>query len=223
MRLEISPNTERALTLPRPRLRGVTHVVAFVLSVPGAVWLAAQAAPGPERAAVGVYGASMAVMFGISSLLHRRVWSEQGYEVMFRLDHSGIFVAFGGSATAVAVLGLEGWPAAVLLWGMWAAVGSGIAVAWFPFRIPRGAATTVYLSLGSLALPFVPGFAARNGWLPTVLLLGGGACYTVGAVIVALRRPDPSPRWFGYHELFHALVIAAVAQHAAMIHHLAVA
>jgi hemolysin III len=214
--LERSVNTERALTLPRPRLRGRSHLIAAIITIPGALLWTAMAPPG-GRLAVASFGIGMAAMFTFSAILHLKRWDAGTYERLFRLDHSGIYLAIGGTGIAVALLGLEGWASLALLVGM--AVGSllGIVVEWLPFAPPRGFNSAVYLTLGWLPVALLPWLWFTAGPAVVALLLGGGVLYTVGATVVGLRRPDPSPTWFGYHEVFHLLVIAAVIVHAIMI------
>ena len=214
--LERSVNTERALTLPRPRLRGRSHLLAAIVAVPGAVVWTAVTPPG-GRLAVGVFAFGMAAMFTLSALLHLRRWNAATYERLFRLDHTGIYLAIGGTGIAVALLGLEGWASGALLVGM--AVGSllGIVVEWLPFAPPKGFNNAVYLTLGWLPVALLPWLWFTSGPVVVALLLAGGVLYTVGATVVGLRRPDPSPTWFGYHEVFHLLVIAAVVVHAIMV------
>jgi len=214
--LERSVNTERALTLPRPHLRGRSHLLAAIIAIPGAVvWTATT--PPAGRIAVAVFGTGMAAMFSLSALLHLKRWDAATYERLFRLDHSGIYLAIGGTGVAVALLGLQGWASVALLVGM--AVGSllGIVVEWLPFAPPKGFNNAVYLTLGWLPVALLPWLWFSAGPVVVALLLGGGVLYTIGATVVGLRRPDPSPTWFGYHEVFHLLVIAAVVVHAIMI------
>ncbi len=214
--LERSVNTERALTLPRPRLRGRSHLLAAIVTLPGAVvWTVL--APAGGRVAVAAFGLGMAAMFSFSALLHLKRWDAGTYERLFRLDHSGIYLAIGGTGVAVALLGLEGWASWVLLVGM--VVGSliGIVVEWLPFAPPKGFNSAVYLTIGWLPVALLPWLWFSAGPVVVALLLLGGVLYTIGATVVGLRRPDPSPTWFGYHEVFHLLVIAAVVVHAVML------
>jgi hemolysin III len=216
LKLQRSVNTERALTLPRPRLRGRSHLLAAIITVPGAVaWTIV--APSGGRVAVAAFGFGMAAMFTLSALLHLKRWDAGTYERLFRLDHTGIYLAIGGTGVAMAVLGLEGWASWVLLVGM--VVGSmiGIVVEWLPFAPPKGFNSAVYLTIGWLPVALLPWLWFSAGPVVVGLLLLGGVLYTVGATVVGLRRPDPSPTWFGYHEVFHLLVIAAVVAHAVMI------
>jgi hemolysin III len=215
--LQRSLNTELALASPRPRLRGRSHLIAALLGWPLAIWGTAAAAPGVPRAGVALFGFGVTVMFTGSALLHLRRWDAIVHERLFRLDHTGIYFAIGGSAASIGLLGLEGWPRRALLFG--ALLGSllGIVLEWLPFAPPRGLSNTVYLTLGWLPVLLLPWMWLSSGPLVVALIIAGGICYTSGAIIVALRRPDVLPGWFGYHELFHVLVIAAVLLHAAAV------
>lgn len=173
--------------------------------------------PAGARIGVAAFGLGMAAMFTCSALLHLRTWPAVTYERFLRLDHSGIFLAIGGTGVAVAELGLHGWPRVALLAGMLVGVAIGITVEWLPFAPPRGFNNAVYLTLGWVPVALLPWIWMQAGALTVVLMLVGGIFYTVGAVIVGMRRPDPWPRVFGFHEIFHALVIAAVIVHAVML------
>lgn len=215
---ERSHNTDRALAASvRPSLRGVAHRAAAILAVPAAVWLASAAPPGQARVAAAVFGACIAIMFAISAVVHYRTWDVHTTEVLFRLDHTGIYLAIAGTATPIAVLALDGWHRTLLLGGVWAVAVVGIVLEWLPFRTPRGVAHSLYLVTGWATVPFVPAVVDNAGWGTAALLLGGGVLYTVGATIVAVQRPDPVPHVFGYHEVWHLLVIGAVVLHYAMI------
>jgi hemolysin III len=215
--LQRSYNTERALSSPRPRFRGLSHRVAAAVTWPvGAVAVALTADP-RARSAVISFVVGVGTMFTCSALLHWRPWDARTYERLFRLDHTGIYFAISGTGMAVALAGLQGNVARLLLTGALVGGGIGILLEWMPFAPPRGLSNTVYLTLGWLPVLLLPWLWSAAGPVPVVLLLLGGVLYTGGAIIVALRRPDPVPSTFGYHELFHALVIAAVVAHAAMV------
>ncbi|MFP4148999.1 MAG: PAQR family membrane homeostasis protein TrhA [Nitriliruptoraceae bacterium] len=214
--LERSTNTERALTLPRPRLRGRSHLLAALVTVPGSLLWIVQAPQG-SRLGIAAFGLGMAAMFTCSALLHLKRWDARTYERLFRLDHSGIYLAIGGTGIALALLGLEDWPRVVLVVGMGLGSLLGIVVEWLPFAPPRGFNHAVYLALGWLPVILLPWLWMAAGTVTIVLLLAGGILYTVGAVVVGIRRPDPWPTVFGYHEIFHLFVIAAVVVHAIML------
>ena len=212
--LKRSYNTDYAMTAPRPRLRGRSHLLAGVIGLPLAVASTVRAPAGQVRLAVASFAFGVTIMLLCSALLHLRRWNAMVYERLLRLDHSGIYCAIGGSTAAIAMLALDGWGQQVLLAGT--AIGSivGIVLEWLPFAPPRGLSNSVYLTLGWLPVLFLPWLWMSAGTLVVVLILGGGVLYTSGAIIVALRRPDVLPGWFGYHELFHAFVILAVLLHA---------
>ena len=185
--------------------------------MPAAVWVVL-AAPTPRaRWAVGVFGACIFVMFAVSATVHYRRWGPHATEVLFRLDKTGIYLAIAGTATPIAMLALTGWHRTAVLVGAWAVAVAGIVVEWLPFPTPRGVAHGLYLTMGWATIPFLPAVVANQGWDTAGLLLAGGLLYTVGAVIVAIQRPDPAPEVFGYHEVWHLLVVGAVALHYAMV------
>jgi hemolysin III len=211
-----SINTERALTLPRPRLRGRSHLLAAVVTVPGSVvWIVL--APAGARLGVAAFALGMAAMFSFSALLHLQRWDARTYERLFRLDHTGIYLAIGGTGVATALLGLAGWPRWALLLGMGLGSLFGIIVEWLPFAPPRGLNQAIYLTIGWLPVLLIPWLWMASGLATVALLLLGGILYTVGAVVVGRRRPDPWPTVFGYHEIFHVFVIAAVVAHTVML------
>jgi hemolysin III len=215
--LKVSRNTELALASPRPRLRGTSHLAAAVVALPGSIlWMLAVPA-GRARLGVALFGLGVGVMFACSALLHLRRWSVATHERLFRLDHTGIYCAIGGSAAGIALLGLEGWPLRTMLAGAAIGTGVGIVLEWLPFAPPRGLSNSVYITLGWLPVLLLPWIWVAQGAVVVVLIVTGGVLYTSGAVIVALRRPDVVPGWFGYHELFHLLVILAVVLHATAI------
>ena len=215
--LQRSVNTERALALPRPRLKGISHLLAAIAAVPASIIGVAAAPPGRPRLGVLSFAVGITVMFTCSALLHRRRWSATTYERLFRLDHTGIYLAIGGTGAAVALLGLTGVPRTVLLVAFGLGVVVGIVVEWLPFAPPKGFNNAVFLSLGWVPMLLLPWLWIEAGVLVIGLLLLGGVLYTAGAIVVGTRRPDPSPRWFGYHEVFHLLVILAVLAHVTMI------
>ncbi|MEY3019103.1 MAG: hypothetical protein RLZZ272_87 [Actinomycetota bacterium] len=219
--LRRSYNTEWAMVAPRPRWRGLSHRIAAALTAPVGVAAVLIVDGGRAKAAVGAFGVGILAMFSFSALLHLRRWDPRTYERLFRLDHTGIYLAISGTGVAVALLGLSGWPSRVLLAAALGGGAIGILLEWMPFAPPRGLANSVYLSLGWLPVLLLPWLWGSAGAVAVALLVAGGVLYTSGAIIVAVRRPDPVPSAFGYHEVFHALVIAAVGLHAAMVWSLA--
>ncbi|MDQ1706474.1 MAG: hemolysin, partial [Frankiaceae bacterium] len=148
------------------------------------------------------------LLFGVSAVYHLGTWSPRVTGVLRRVDHSNIFLIIAGTATPLAVLLLEPSTARIMLWIVW-----GGAVAGLTFRVvwlgaPRWAYTPLYPALGCTMLFFLPQFWAGGGAAVVWLIVTGGAAYIAGAVVYATKRPNPSPRWFGFHELFHALTVA---------------
>lgn len=136
---------------------------------------------------------------------------------MRRLDHTMIFVAIAGTHTPVAVLALHGWIATAVLVAVWAGALAGAVLEWSPVKAPRAVSAGVYVALGWVAVVAVPALWNALGVLPFAGLLAGGVLYSIGAAVYARKRPDPFPRTFGFHEVFHAFVVAAVAVQAAVI------
>ncbi|HET8732829.1 MAG TPA: hemolysin III family protein [Anaeromyxobacteraceae bacterium] len=195
----------------RPLLRGVFHAGAAVAVLPAAAWLYAQA---PSRAAeLGalVYGSSLVFLFTVSAIYHRVLWTDPVVRrAVGRVDHSAIFALIAGTYTPFCLL--LGAPTGTwLLVTVWASAALGMAVVVFLPGTPKPVRSALYVLLGWLVVPFLPRLGALLGLRPFALLVAGGALYTVGAVIYAARRPDPWPRVFGFHEIFHLLVVAAAA------------
>jgi hemolysin III len=199
----------------KPLLRGVSHEIAAGVALAGLVALVLLA-PGPRaRTGALVYGLSLVSLFSVSALYHRPVWSPRARLWMRRLDHSAIFLLIAGTFTPLCLLLGDG-RSRMMLAIVWAGAGLGVLRALLWPRAPRWVATALYLALGWAAVPIVPALYRALGAGPLALLAAGGALYSVGAVIYATRRPDPFPRVFGYHEVFHALVIAAAGLHFAV-------
>jgi hemolysin III len=201
----------------KPRLRGVSHQYAFVLAAVAGSVLVAGAEPAAERIAVAVYALSAAAMFGVSALYHRIAWPPAMRRQLRRLDHATIYLLIAGTYTPFATLALSGaWRVAVLA-VVWtgALAGMVLAVAWS--NRPKWFEAVFAVALGWVGILVLPQLLETVGAPRVALLLAGGLLYTVGSVVYARRRPDPVPAVFGYHELFHALVVAAAAcQYAAL-------
>ena len=196
----------------KPRLRGVLHQGAFAISLVTGTAIVCLASGARERFAVAVYAASVALLFGTSAAYHRVGWSSRAHGVMARLDHSMIFVLIAGTYTPFSLLLLHGWVRWAVLGVVWGGAVTGIVLR-NTRQPPHWVFVALYLSLGWAAVGVVPQILSEGGVAVFVLVLGGGLLYSLGAVVYARRRPDPSPRWFGFHEVFHAFTLAAFALH----------
>ena len=211
----------RAATLDptlKPRLRGVLHQWAFAVSLVAGVGLVLEAGSARARIAVTVYALSVAALFGTSALYHRVDWRTLGRRRwMRRLDHTMIFVLIAGSYTPLGLLVLRGTLGMVILVAVWSAAlaGAVFKLVWIDAPGWLGAAT--YVAIGWIALVALPELLDRLGVAAFAALTLGGILYSVGAVIYAHKRPDPVPTVFGYHELFHLLVILAAALQYAVV------
>jgi hemolysin III len=202
----------------KPRLRGVSHEWAFFISLVAGAGLVA-AAPTPRATiAVAIYAVSLSALLGVSALYHRIDWRRPEIRRwMRRLDHSMIFLLIAGTVTPFAVLVLEGPWAKALLIAVWAGAVAGIVVEVIWVEAPKWFSTIVYVCVGWIGALGFPSIVIQAGLGAGVLIAVGGVLYTAGAVIYARQRPDPNPAVFGYHEVFHALVIAAAAAHFAAV------
>jgi hemolysin III len=202
---------------PRPRLRGKLHAWAFPAAVVLAVALIWSAPAGTPRLAAAIFGVCVAVMLGTSALYHRVLWEPRARRIMRRADHAAIYLLIAGTYTPYGLLVLEGtwrWTVLVVVWS-----GAALAIVqklvWVD--APTWIAAALGLALGWVGVIVFPQIYRETGLGGTVLLGIGGLLYSVGAIVYARRRPDPVPHVFGYHEVFHALVIgAAICQYAAI-------
>jgi hemolysin III len=201
---------------PKPLLRGALHEVAASLALSAWILLVVLFPAGEARLAAVVYGASLFSLFFVSALYHRPAWRVRARLVMRRLDHAAIFVLIAGTYTPMCLLLGRGRGSALLA-VVWGGAALGVLQAVFWTRAPRALRAGVYVSFGWVVLPILPSLRAALGNGPLALLATGGVLYTVGAVIYATRRPNPSPKVFGYHEVFHALVVAAAGCHLAVV------
>lgn len=197
----------------KPRLRGVLHQVAFAVSLVTGTALVCLAPGGMPRLAAVVYAVSVSALFGTSAAYHRGSWSPRVADLMGRLDQSMIFVLIAGTYTPFALLLLHGWARWTTLGLVWGGAVVGVVLRNTVQRDLRWGFTALYLGLGWVAVAFLPQLGRAGGAAVLALLILGGLLYSAGAVVYATRRPDPSPRWFGFHEVFHALTLAAFAAH----------
>jgi hemolysin III len=201
----------------KPRLRGVSHFWAFFAALAAGAVLVALAPDGRATLAAAIYAGSLAALFGISALYHCVNWRPAARRWMRRLDHSAIFLLIAGTVTPFALLVMEGPFATGLLIAVWTGAAAGIAVELFWIDAPKWATVIVYLAVGWIGALGFPAIVIEAGVGAGILIAVGGVLYTAGAVVYARQRPDPNPAVFGYHEIFHVLVIAAAVAHFAAV------
>jgi hemolysin III len=195
-----------------PRLRGVTHQWAFVASIFTGTALVLSAPSSRARLAAAIYAVSVVALFASSALYHRVRWrSPAARRWMRRLDHSMIFVVIAGTYTPFAPTALPGALAGALLIAVWAGAAAGVVLTLAWIDAPEWLIALLYVLLGWLGAIALPTLIATLGAGPAALVAAGGVLYTAGAVVYARKRPDPVSAVFGYHEVFHILVIAAAA------------
>ncbi len=197
----------------KPRLRGASHRYAFLASLPPCLLLVAEAPDGRATWASVVYAVSLVGLLGTSALYHGVHWSPRARFWLARLDLTMIFALIAGTYTPIAMLRLEPQLGSVVLTGVWGAALMGGVVKALWKDPPKWASAAIYVGVGSMAVAFLPEVVAAIGATATALMLAGGILYVAGAVVYGLQRPDPLPEVFGYHEIFHALVVAAATVH----------
>jgi hemolysin III len=201
----------------RPRLRGVFHQYGFFAALVAGTFLVV-GAPTPTAAlAAAVYAASVCTLFGVSALYHRITWTPPVRRWLRHLDHAVIFVLIAGTYTPVGLLVLEGPLAIWVLVVVWSGAAAGIALNLGWRQAPGWVGVVVYVALGWVAVVALPQLLHQLGVVGTGLLVAGGLAYSVGALVYARRRPNPAPAVFGYHEIFHLLVVVGVALHFAAV------
>jgi len=198
----------------KPKLRGVVHGYSFPVSLIAGGLLVYFASGGRERLALAIYAASLSALLGTSALYHRVNWRRPGTRIwMRRLDHSMIFLLIAGTVTPFALLVVPGSLGTALLIAVWAGALAGIFVELIWTGSPKWVSVAVYLGVGWIGALAFPSIVSNAGIGAGALIAVGGILYTIGAVVYARQRPDPRPTVFGYHEIFHVLVVAAAIAH----------
>ncbi|HIW62245.1 MAG TPA: hemolysin III family protein [Candidatus Stackebrandtia excrementipullorum] len=202
----------------KPRLRGWLHTAVFPLSVAAGIVLIVLAPNTSGVVAAGVYAVTSTLLFGVSGYYHRRDHSPRVENLLRRLDHSNIYLIIAGTYTPFAVLALDGASRLAVLLIIWIGAAAGVVFRTVWMGAPRWLYTSLYIGLGWVAVFFIPQFIAGVGLAAVILVFAGGVLYSVGGVVYGLKRPDPSPTWFGFHEVFHTFTIAAwVCQYSAVV------
>ncbi len=199
----------------KPRLRGWLHLVMAPLALVGAIVLVTLAPTTAGKVSSAVFGVASILLFGISAVYHRGTWSPRTNAVLRRLDHTNIFLVIAGTYTPIAVVLLEGSARRTTLIVVWAGALAGLLARIFWLGAPRWFYTPVYVALGWVAVWQMPAFWHATAQGPTIVWLVaiGGLAYTIGAVVYGTKRPNPSPTWFGFHEVFHSLTVIGFVCH----------
>jgi hemolysin III len=199
--------------LTKPLLRGWMHLVCFFLAIPAGVAVVLLADGTKGRIGAVVYAVALVALFGVSGSYHRGRWTDAAKRRMQKLDHATIFVMIAGSYTPLCLVAMQGWVAPVMLVLAWTGAVAGAVLAFTGGRRSRIMRGTLYIALGWAALIATPQLIRNLTATELVLIAVGGVLFTVGAIFLATNWPDPFPRVFGYHEVWHALVVAAVVCH----------
>lgn len=201
-----------ALTTLKPHMRGWLHAGAVPAAAIAGLLLVLLSPPELKLAA-GIYAIAGVALFGVSSMYHRGDWGPRTNSVLKRLDHATIFVFIAATYTPFAATLVAGTAGAVLLWVIWSAAAAGVIfrVAWV--GAPRWLTVPTYIAVGSVAVFVMPTIWTNGGFAIFGLMAAGGLCYIAGAVIYGLKRPNPSPKWFGFHEIFHGFTLGGYITH----------
>lgn len=201
------------MTSVKPRLRGWLHLGMFPVALVGGLVLVLLAEPGAVRTASVIFTVTAALLFGVSAVYHRGTWGPRMHALLKRLDHSNIYLIIAGTYTPFAVTLLPWDQARTLLTVVWAGAVAGVVFRVFWTNAPRWLYVALYIALGWAAVFYVVPFWKSGGAAIGILISVGGLLYTAGAIIYGVKRPNPSPRWFGFHEVFHAFTLAAFIAH----------
>lgn len=199
---------------PKPHLRGWLHAAMVPLVLLGGLALVQAAPHGRVRTGALVFVLAATLLFGTSAIYHRGTWNERAARLLKRLDHANIFLIIAGTYTAFATTLLSRQDAGPLLWLIWIGAAAGVLFTTVWTQAPRWLSTPLYVLLGWVAVFYIRPFYASGGALVVTLIAVGGVLYTLGALVYGLQRPNPVPRWFGFHEVFHSLTVLAFGTHA---------
>ncbi|WP_324650710.1 PAQR family membrane homeostasis protein TrhA [Georgenia sp. H159] len=197
----------------KPRLRGWIHAGTAPLAVVAGIVLVVLAPPGPATSSTAVFAVAAVLLFGCSAVYHRGTWSAPVAAVLRRLDHANIFLLIAGTYTPLAVLLLPRDTASVLLTVVWLGALAGILMRVFWMGAPRWLYVPIYMALGWVAVWFLPDFGRAGSPVIMWFVIAGGLCYTLGALVYGTKWPNPSPRWFGFHEIFHVGTVGGYLCH----------
>lgn len=201
------------LAVVKPRLRGWLHAGMAPLALAAGIVLISLAATPAGVVGGTVFLTASVLLFGTSGVYHRRTWGARGQAILRRMDHSNIYVFIAATYTPLALILLDGASRTILLVLIWAAALGGLTFRFLWLSAPRWLYTVLYIVMGWAALGWLGAFYHAAGLPVVILMVAGGICYTLGAIVYARKRPDPSPAWFGYHEIFHVGTIAGFVCH----------
>ena len=207
-----TPLTE-VLSVVKPRLRGWLHAAMAPIALAAGIVLVCLAATPAAIVGAAVFLAASVLLFGTSGIYHRGTWEPRVHTVLRRMDHSNIYVFIAATYTPLALILLDGSARVILLTVIWAAALGGLFFRLFWLSAPRWLYTVLYVVMGWAALGWLGAFYRAAGPAVLILIMAGGICYTFGALVYGLKRPNPSPTWFGFHEIFHAATIAGFPCH----------
>jgi hemolysin III len=200
-----------------PSWRGRLHQIAFFVAIPAGITLVAMARGSSAKVAASIYAASLVGMYGTSAAYHRLARSERSRRLLKRVDHSMIYLLIAGTVTPVSLLALQPPWSIVLLVTVWAGTGVGIALKLIRVDGFGVLTSALYIALGWAVVAVAPQLIRGLSVVSLSLVVAGGLLYTGGAIVLLRRRPDPVPAKFGYHEVWHSMVVAASACHYAAV------
>lgn len=208
-RKELAAQAAQAVQAVKPRLRGWLHAGTFPLALIAGLLLIALGPTLAARLCAAVYALTSVLLFGVSAAYHRGRWSAPWEEMLRRFDHANIYLIIAGTYTPFAALILRGEVRVLVLSVVWAGALAGVLFRVLWVRAPRWLYTALYIGLGWVAAFFVPQFVNGAGLTVCLLVALGGVLYSLGGLVYGMRRPNPSPHWFGFHEVFHSFTIVA--------------
>jgi len=210
---DVSGRIREAAHQVKPRMRGWLHAATLPLSIAAGIVLVVLSPTTEIKIASAIFGVSASLVFGISAVYHTRTWEPRTRGLLKRLDHATIFLLIAGTYTPFTLLLLDSGSATILLSIIWAGALLGVAFRLLWVGAPRWLYVPVYVALGWAAAFWLGDFARAAGPAVLTLIIVGGGLYSVGGLVYGIKRPNPSPRWFGFHEVFHTLTIAAFVTH----------
>jgi hemolysin III len=209
----IGDQVRETISEVKPKLRGWIHAATAPLALAAGVVLVVLSPNAPTRVGSAVFATSALVLFTVSGIYHRGTWGPRAWRFLRRFDHANIFLLIAGSYTPFTLLLLHGTDRVVLLSVVWSGAVAGVLFRVFWSDAPRWLYTPIYVALGWAAVFYLGDFVHSASTSVLVLMAVGGGLYTLGGLVYGVRRPNPFPRWFGFHEVFHVLTIAAFVTH----------